>query len=226
MPAYLKYLARLDRLFARKSAALLAELRLVLGTVSRTTIFRILRAVGYLTSYSHSGRYYTLSRIPKFDRFGLWSWRGIRFSSRGTLRATVVSLIEESAAGHTHEELQEILGLRVHDTLRLLVRDRFIGRELFDQVYLYLAVDPKKSAQQKVVRRELQAALAAAAKLDPALVIDVLVEVIHHPREDARSVAARLESAGREVSTEQVEAIFGRYGVKKTAASRSSSWPH
>jgi hypothetical protein len=225
MPTYLKYLSRIDCLFAHKSVALLAELCQALGTASRTTIFRILRAVGYLTSYSHCGRYYTLSRIPKFDRFGLWSWRGIRFSSRGTLRATVVSLIEESAAGHTHQELQEILGLRVHDTLRLLVLHRSIGRELLGQVYLYLAVDPKKAAQQKALRRERQAVMAAAAKLDPALVIDVLVEVIHHPQEDARSVAARLSSTGREVSAERVEAIFGQYGVKKTAGSRSGNWP-
>lgn len=225
MSTYVKYLSRLDRLFARKSAALLAELRLALGTASRTTIFRILSAVGYLTSYSHSGRYYTLRRIPKFDRLGLWSWRGIRFSSRGTLRATVVSLIEEATAGHTHEELQEILGLRVHDTLRLLVLDSAIGRELVGAVYLYLAVDPKKAVQQLGLRRERQAAVTVAAKLDPALVIDVLVEVIHHPREDARSVASRLATAGRVVSTEQVEAIFGQYGVKKTAASRSSNWP-
>jgi len=96
MPAHLKYLARLQRLFRRKRAALLDELRAALGTVSRTTIFRILRGVGYFTSYSHAGRYYTLRRIPKFDGCGLWSWRGVGFSSRGTLRATLVFLIAES----------------------------------------------------------------------------------------------------------------------------------
>ena len=67
MPAHLKYLSRLDSLFRRKRAALLDDLRAALGTASRTTIFRILRAVGYFTSYSHAGRYYTLRRIPEFD---------------------------------------------------------------------------------------------------------------------------------------------------------------
>jgi len=66
----------------------LNDLRAALGTTSRTTIFRILKGVGYFTSYSHAGRYYTLRRIPKFDRWGLWAWRDVRFSSHGTLRAT------------------------------------------------------------------------------------------------------------------------------------------
>ena len=117
-----KYLSSLNRLFRRKRAALLTDLREALGTASRTTIFRILKAVGYFTSYSHAGRFYTLRRIPKFDRLGLWSWRGIGFSSRGTLRATSAFLIEQSEAGQTHEELQNRLGLRVHDTLRVTRR--------------------------------------------------------------------------------------------------------
>src|SRR3990172_4690151 len=122
-------LSRLNHLFRQKRAALLDDLRAALGTASRTTIFRILKAVGYFTSYSHAGRYYTLRRIPKFDRLGLWSWRGIGFSSHGTLRATSVFLIEQAEAGQTHEELQRQLGLRVHDTLRSLVQERIITRE-------------------------------------------------------------------------------------------------
>ena len=45
MPAHLKFLSRLEGLFRRKRAALLDDLRAALGTASRTTIFRILRAV-------------------------------------------------------------------------------------------------------------------------------------------------------------------------------------
>jgi hypothetical protein len=224
MPAHLKYLSRLEGLFRRKRAALLDDLRAALGTASRTTILRILRAVGYFTSYSHAGRYYTLRRIPEFDRCGLWSWRGIGFSSRGTLRATLVFLIQESPAGQTHEELRQRLGLRVHDTLRSLVLGSAIGREPFEDVYLYLNTDPKKAAAQLAARRQLQPpapALVVGPLLDPSLVIDVLVEVIHHSKEDAAAIAARLLAAGRSVSAGQVEEVFRRYDVKKTAPSRS-----
>jgi len=140
-----RYLSHLNRLFHRKRAVLLDDLRAALGTRSRTTIFRILKAVGYFTSYSHTGRYYTLERIPKFDRWGLWAWRGIGFSSRGTLRAASIHLIDQSPAGQTHEELEHRLGLRVYDTLRSLVEAGLITRERFEDVYLYLSADPKKA---------------------------------------------------------------------------------
>ena len=217
-----KYASRLNQLFRRKRAALLDDLRAALGTVSRTTIFRILKAVGYFTSYSHAGRFYTLRRIPKFDRLGLWSWRGIGFSSHGTLRATSVFLIEQSEAGQTHEELQNRLGLRVHDTLRTLVEERIITRERFADVYVYLSADPKKTAAQIAARKELYVSTAAAVvPPDPLLVIDVLAEVIHHPREDAEAIAERLRAGGRVVTPKQVEEVFHAYGVKKTARSRS-----
>jgi hypothetical protein len=213
-----KYLSRLNQLFRRKRAALLDELRTALGTTSRTTIFRILKAVGYFTSYSHAGRYYTLRRIPKFDHWGLWVWRSIGFSSHGTLRATSVFLVEKSEAGQTHQELQQRLGLRVHDTLGSLVEDGTITRERFEDVYLYLSADPKKAAAQIAARRQPQVpSPAAVLPPDPLLVIDVLVQVIHHPREDAASIAGRLRAAGRAVTSKQVEEIFHAYGVKKTA---------
>lgn len=221
MSKTIRCLSQLNDLFHRKPAALLKDLREALGTTSRTTIFRILKAVGYFSSYSHAGRYYTLQRIPKFDRWGLWAWRDVRFSSRRTLRETSVFLIEESEAGQTHEELERRLGLRVHDTLRSLVGAELITRERCDDLYLYLSADQKKAARQLAARRALQVpAPAAALPLDPLLVIDILVQAIHHPREDAATIAGRLRAAGRAVSAPQAEEVFQAYGVKKTALSR------
>lgn len=218
-----KYMSRLNQLFRHKRAALLDDLRAALGTASRTTIFRILKSVGYFTSYSHAGRFYTLRNIPKFDRLGLWSWRDIGFSSHGTLRATSVFLIEQSEAGQTHEELQRQLSLRVHDTLRSLVKQGIITRERFGDIYIYLSADPKKANTQMAARQIIHVAPPAAlVPPDLLLVIDVLVEVIRHPHEDAAAIAGRLRACGRLVTPKQVEEVFHAYGVKKTARSR---WP-
>lgn len=216
-----QYVSRLNELFRRKRAALLDDLRETLGTASRTTIFRILKTVGYFTSYSHAGRFYTLRGIPEFDRLGLWSWRGIGFSSHGTLRATLVFLIDQSEAGKTHEEFQSLLGLRVHDTLRSLAQEGTVTRERFEHVYIYLSSDTKKAATQVAARRKLHALRPAApVPTDPLLVIDVLVEAIRHPREDAAGIARRLRAGGRIVTPKQVEDVFHAYSVKKTARSR------
>src|SRR5206468_1608883 len=75
------------KLFRTRPVALLSDLRKALQTPSRTTVFRVLSSVGYLASYSHAGRYYTLKRIPQFDPRGLWHYRQIGFSSQRTLRS-------------------------------------------------------------------------------------------------------------------------------------------
>jgi hypothetical protein len=223
----------LERLFREKPVADLKTLQRALDTTSRTTVFRALRRRGYLTSYSHAGRYYTLRAIPAFDSRGLWFYGEVRFSSHGTLRATIVIVVKRAPAGHTHEELEVILGLRVHDTLRSLVEAKEIGRERIDAVYVYVDTDPEHAAAQLARRQGAARAQPASVEpapsrppppppLDLARVVDVLLAVIHAPRDDARTIAARLRASGLAVEVEQVQAVFTQYGIeKKTARSRS-----
>src|SRR5260370_34174218 len=66
----------------RKQIATLEELKQMLGTTSTMTVFRKLKNLGYRTSYSHRGKYYTLAEIPQFDEPGLWSCRRLVFPGR------------------------------------------------------------------------------------------------------------------------------------------------
>ena len=220
-----QYLSALEKLYRTKRVALLDDLREALHTPSRTTIFRVLSAAGYRTSYSHAGRYYTLKRIPKFDSHGIWLHRDIGFSLHGTLRATVIHIVEKSPAGQTHGELQEMLQLRVHDTLRLLIQDHALTRKQFQDAYVYLSCKPKRASAQWAQRQQLAAA-AFPAELDPARVIDVLVDVVRHRSDDTGAVSRRLRALGQPVTTQQVEAVFTRYGLKKTARSSSRHSRH
>jgi len=61
----------LRRLIRRTSVADMAALCEVLGTRSRMTVFRRLKEIGYRTSFTHAGRYYTLADIPEFEELGL-----------------------------------------------------------------------------------------------------------------------------------------------------------
>ena len=63
----------LRSLLMRTKIATLDELKQALGTSIDVTVFRKLKPLGYLTSYSHRGRYYTLREIARFDEKGLWS---------------------------------------------------------------------------------------------------------------------------------------------------------
>jgi hypothetical protein len=50
--------------------------------------FRKLKDLGYRTSYSHRGSFYTLDEIAGFDKRGLWSFDSVWLSRHSTLLAT------------------------------------------------------------------------------------------------------------------------------------------
>jgi hypothetical protein len=216
----------LARFFRRHQIADIDQLFAALGTRSRMTVFRRLSTAGYLSSYSHGGRYYTLRDIPAFDADGLWQHRGVLFSRDGTLTRTLVRIVEEADAGQFHCELQLRVRLRVHNTLVALVTDHRLGRELFAGEYLYLSTNAARAEAQLARRTQLgqAASVTARGELTSALVIEVLVEIIHGTAAqiDATQVAARLVARGVSVTAAQVEEICLRHGViKKTARSHS-----
>ena len=63
------------------------------------TVFRKLKGLGHVTSFSHRGRYYTLSELAQFDDRGLWWFRGVGFSKYGTLLSTIEAFVNGSEAG-------------------------------------------------------------------------------------------------------------------------------
>ena len=212
----------LEQLFARRPVADLTDLGRALGTSSRMSVFRRLSSLGYLSSYTHTGRYYTLASVPEFDANGLWRWEQVGFSRDGTLKATVQRLVETSSAGHSQRELQVRLGVRVHNPLLELVEDETLRRERVEDEYVYVAPERGRAAAQLERRRAL--AGVGMVPPGPALEVEVLLEVIHGvrlPDLDAAKLAARLAARGIRASVAEVAAVLERHGLKKTPPSRS-----
>lgn len=219
---------RLVRLFRRSPAADLPAIQRALDTTSRTTVFRALSEVGYRTSYSHAGRYYTLEEIPQFDEQGLWAHGDALFSKNRTLRATIIALVQQAPAGQTHAEIRERLRLRVHDTLRELARAQKIGRVQMERLYLYVSIEQVIARAQLAERKQQIEATPSSKEPAPAVVIEVLLEVIHTAgaRASPAGIARRLAARGVAVTPEQVEEIFRAHGIqKKGARSRSRRSP-
>jgi hypothetical protein len=220
------YLEAAKKFFQTHTVAVLGDLYRALKTRSRTTVFRVLTAIGYHSSYTDRGGYYTLEGIPQFDSRGLWHYRDIGFSQFGSLRATLVHLVDHSAAGYTHEELEPILKLRVHDTLLFLVKTGQLRREQLQDTYVYFSAQKARAARQAAERQKLappppqQAVPVVPGQVSPAVLIDLLLDVIRHPDHDAKAVCRRLAGQGHWITPEQVEGIFRHYGLKKTLRSR------
>jgi len=142
----------LMQMFRRRTIATMAEMKSALGTSVDMTVFRKLKTLDYVTSYSHGGRYYALGESAEFDRRGLWSCRAVRFSKHGTLLDTAAIFVEQAAAGLFAGELAEDLGVEVKDALLKLVRDDRVSRERLAGLYLYCSRDPTRHRQQMASR--------------------------------------------------------------------------
>jgi hypothetical protein len=136
--------------------ATLGELKQTLGRSATMTVFRKLRALGYRTSFSHRGKYYTLTDIPQFDELGLWSYRAVWFSREGNLVRTAQRFVEEARAGLTVSELRTLLPVEVKDPLLQLYRKGQIDREKIGDVYVYLSREADVRRVQTTHRQEPQ----------------------------------------------------------------------
>lgn len=141
-------------LFLKKHRiATLPDLKKTLGTQVNSTLFRKLKELSYVTSYSHRGRFYTLDEIARFDELGLWSFRSVWFSRHGTLVSTVEALVDGSEAGYYAKELENVVHVEVKVPLLKLVGERRVHRKVVSGLYLYLSRDSRLREEQLAARR-------------------------------------------------------------------------
>lgn len=146
----------LSKVLEDQKAATMPELQSVLGTRVSMTVFRKLKSLGYRTSYSHGGRYYTLDRIAQFDERGLWSCRSAWFSHHGTLLATLEHFVRKAQAGYFARELKAALHVGVRESLLKLVRRGRIARKPMSEGSLYCSPEPAVANRQVISRRAQQ----------------------------------------------------------------------
>ncbi len=144
---------RLLPLFHQQKIATLSELKATLGSTCTMTVFRKLSELTYITSCSHGGRYYSLQRIARFDRRGLWFFDSVVFSSVGTLAATLARLVERSEDGLSAKEIQELLGIHPNAALLELLSQKKITREKISGVFVYFSLAHATRKKQELHRK-------------------------------------------------------------------------
>ncbi|HKE29072.1 MAG TPA: hypothetical protein VKB88_42265 [Bryobacteraceae bacterium] len=150
------------------------ELKRALGTDTALTVFRKLKTLNYLVSYTHRGRFYTLPDIAHFDDHGLWSHEAVWFSRYGTLLSTVEAFVLASPNGYYAQELADALHAEVQEPLRHLVQRERLSRVEIDGQYLYTAIEPPGRRNQTLTRRNAQAVPLAVHSADLAISPDEL----------------------------------------------------
>src|ERR1700687_1055492 len=155
----------------RHKIATLPELKSALGTSADLTVFRKLKLLDYLSSYTHRGRYYALRETARFDDTGLWSHDAVWFSRYGTLVSTIEALVNQSPRGYFADELADTVHAEVQDPLHHLVRAGRLRRSEVTGRFLYTSVESRQARDQLRTRKTAQSvplvADASALQLSP-----------------------------------------------------------
>jgi hypothetical protein len=188
--------AQLVRWFEKMRILAWERITQALGSPSRITVFRKLAQLGARASYSHRGRFHTLDRLAAYDKNGVWSFRGVRFSRHGTLEKTIAYLVEHSREGYFASELEALVQVRVHNTLAHLYALGRLDREQLVDQYLYLSPTVGKTQLEKryeSIRRAQERRTATRPEVPAELreSIDFLLSVLN---EKQRRLYLGLES--------------------------------
>lgn len=178
------------------------------------SVRRFLAEVGYYSSFTHNGGWYTLRSIPRFGRNGLWFYRDIGFSRVGTLTKTLITLITGSPAGMSAEMLGETLRCRCHGVLVNLWRKGNIQRQKIGRCQVYFAANSNKAERQ---RQALSAQHPPEVQFSAEMAVLVLAEFIRSPDSSFEQLAKKISrSKNVTVNAKQIEQLFDQHGLKKT----------
>lgn len=180
------------------------------------SVRRMLGGVGYFSSFTHNGRWYTLKSIPAFDRDGLWFSDDIGFSGEGSLTDTLTRLASRSPAGMTADQLGLKLHCRCHAVLVRLHRCGRLQRQKEGRSYVYLAADAEVASRQ---RRALAESNVKQGPLPAEIAVLVFAEFIRHPDASFEELCGALARGSRvQILPTQINRLFEQHGVKKTTA--------
>ncbi len=180
---------------------------------SNGTIYRYLKQWKTYTSYNFNGSYYTLPDTPIFDENGLWVYNDIRFSRNGNLKATIQYLIDNSSAGMTLNQLEEVLGNSIYSVLPKMVVAKLISREKHSAVYVYFSINQELREPQTERLIKKRFSLIPAISCETA--IKILVFRIQYPNLDFNKFVRKLHKQGVKSDASQIQAFFEFHGVEK-----------
>ena len=207
------HLQHVLEVFRQKKVLTKQEIPHLVGC-SNMTAWRLLSRHGYFTSYNDNARHYTIAGIPRFDEHGLWSHGQARFSQWGALTTTLVQLVENSPAGLTAQQLQQLLHLdNVKPHLTRLIEKNSLVREKMERRFVYFtAFEVPGKRQQQQRKKDLKQ--TPAAQLPPLeQIIALLVEIIRRPHGTPRQWARHLSRQGVRMRAGEIQTVLNYYRI-------------
>ena len=209
---------KIRKLLVVNSVMSLKQLRSELNDRPRSSLYRDLKTLNLISSFTHTGQYHVLNETARFDQNGLWFFQEVGFSQYGTLKKTLVQITSDSLIGMTHKEMKTLFRIEVQKPLTDLVSTNAITRQLLpSRLYVYLSADQNK-AEDQLQRRLAISNRTLDITLPPESIrIEILVEVIHAPDRtlDATILGPLLRKRGVIIKDEEVSYVLAYYDIKK-----------
>ena len=182
--------------------------------VSEITIRRKLKKWRAITSYNKNGRYYTLLHIPKFDSWGLWNYKDIRFSKYGNLTQTIIQLINYSSSGLHAEEVGDLIDYAPHSLLHRLAGKVAIRREKLYGKYVYFSCDEQEYKAQFNKYKFIQVQYRDD-DIPCLIALRLLIEKIRRPKDSTVQLVRQLQKDNVKISELQAMRFFEKHGIEK-----------
>lgn len=212
-------LQSIENHFIEKNVLTLQNLSKFLSASVRT-VQRMVSPLDTIRSYDHNGRYFSLEKLARFNSMGIWEYNNIHFSRFGTLKNTLVAIINNSSQGMDASQIKDVLGLDTRTFLFQYKDVSGIKREKVGSHYVYFSSEPKQFSRQLSNRKQSLASMAQPP-LEGTAAISVLVETIKHPDFTFDQLSKHLGKQGIKIKPEIIEDFFLFYGIeKKTPDSR------
>jgi len=184
---------------------------------SDRSVQRLLKKLGYYSSFTHNGKWYTLEYIPEFDENGLWFYQGIGFSKWRNLTATILYLVENSVKGLTASDLSSILSSSCPPILNKIHKASKISRVKTPRGFVYISMN---SATQKKQLNNLDKA-AILPYLSDIDKLAILAEHIRNPNRTCRELASQVKKkSGIKCTIEMIKSLFMQLGLEKKIPQR------
>jgi hypothetical protein len=203
--------------FKKKQVVTIKDL-MEFSQLSSSSVKRRLSLWKTYSSYNYNGRYYVLPEIAKFNSDGIWESHGVYFSQHGSLKQTIVHLVNNSKLGLEHSELEVLLGIPCHSVLSSYFKNSHnLNRELENGRYIYFSKEPEVYSEQIRKRKEFQQSQAKEKLPCDKNAIVILVELIKHPTDTLVQLTKRVRRREITISIAQVRNLLQYHGLFKTS---------
>jgi len=209
-----------NKLFHKEKCLTIKDLSRVLEYSDRS-VQRLLKKLGYYSSFTHNGKWYTLENIPEFDENGLWFYQGIGFSKWRNLTTTILYLVENSVKGLTASNLSSILSSSCPPILNKIYKACKINRVKTSRGFIYISMN---SATKKRQLNNLNKA-AILPHLSDTDKINILAEHIRNPDRTCMELASQVKKkSGINCGAEMIKNLFLQLGLEKKISQRHQNF--